>query len=160
MRRLIGVVGVGDQSDKPEPLYPVRERRAGDKFETTISQEFSSALFAAGMAAGFTKDNIYKAKQGPLADKVKASNKGRFHGTWHWGQGHPANWKLRPEPADLGAGASPHNTHKSHNSPNSGGGEEEATTLRPPDLGAGTQQHKSHKTHKSHNSAGEEEEEL
>jgi hypothetical protein len=42
----------------------------------------SDEVFKAGEHAGFTKDNVYKAKE-QLGDAVRASNRGSFRGKWH-----------------------------------------------------------------------------
>jgi hypothetical protein len=52
-------------------------------------------VVAAGEAAGHSRDNLFRART-KLADKIKASNKGRFGGQWFWGPGHPATWVIRP----------------------------------------------------------------
>jgi hypothetical protein len=52
-------------------------------------------VFAAGEEAGHKRDNVYRARRDKLGDKIQASNKGRFGGTWHWGPGPPLSWVLR-----------------------------------------------------------------
>jgi hypothetical protein len=59
----------------------------------------SAEVFAAAEKAGFTRDNIYRAK-GKVEGKVTASNRGAFQGAWHWGLGHYSTWRLRPETSE------------------------------------------------------------
>jgi hypothetical protein len=53
--------------------------------------------FAAGEAAGYTRDNLWRAKS-KLGGKIRASNRGAYQGKWHWGPGDPLSWQLRPIP--------------------------------------------------------------
>jgi hypothetical protein len=84
----------------------------------------SEEVFVAGKVAGFTKDNLYKAKERLGKDKVGASPDGARK-RWWWGLGDPKGWKRRPtpdSPATLPFPKSPNipNTSNSHKSPNSG----------------------------------------
>jgi hypothetical protein len=63
-------------------------------------QEFaypSSEIFAAGKAAGFTEDNLYRAKAKLGKDTIGAQKRG-FQGVWWWGPGNPNTWKNRAKP--------------------------------------------------------------
>ena len=57
----------------------------------------SEEVFVAGKVAGFTKDNLYKAKERLGKDKVGASPDGARK-RWWWGLGDPKGWKRRPTP--------------------------------------------------------------
>jgi hypothetical protein len=99
---------------------PNKVDRAAEWLEKFLAQYAypSDEIAAAGKEAGFTKDNLYRAKEKLGKDKICASNRGVFQGQWHWGSGAPSNWTLRPIPWRPND-ASPE-TAKSPNFPNSG----------------------------------------
>jgi hypothetical protein len=78
----------------------------------------SSEIVDAGKAAGFTFDNVTKAKT-KLKDTagLRNSNLGRLQGVWWSGIGHPNEWKLRPEPT--GQPHESHDIHRFHSFPES-----------------------------------------
>jgi hypothetical protein len=69
----------------------------------------STEIEAAAVAAGFTKDNVHKAKTKLRYDKDKnlwfTNQLTGFQGIFWNGLGKPETWKLRPTPAEAGAGA-------------------------------------------------------
>jgi hypothetical protein len=74
----------------------------------------SKEIDEAGRKAGFSIDNINKAKRWLKGHKdLWSTNKGRFQGAWWSGFGPPDSWTLRPRP-------SPHETHETHNNGGAG----------------------------------------
>src|SRR5262249_4353839 len=53
-------------------------------------------VIQAAEGAGFTRNTMFAAKK-KLEPRVKASNRGRFGGEWHWGLGDPNQWAIRPD---------------------------------------------------------------
>jgi hypothetical protein len=71
----------------------------------------STEIVDAGKAAGFTFDNVKKAKV-ILKERIglQSSNLDRLQGIWWSGIGHRNDWRLRPEPP-TNAHQSPHSHH-------------------------------------------------
>jgi hypothetical protein len=76
---------------------PTRVDEAAEWLEKFLARYAypSAEVFAAGAKAGFTEKNLYGAKK-KLEGKVKAGNRGRFGGVWHWGIGPHDQWVVRP----------------------------------------------------------------
>jgi hypothetical protein len=69
----------------------------------------SEEIKAAGVAAGFTFNNVRDAKARLKAEGLHSSNQGRFQGVWWCGFGEHRAWKLRPERPTGHTGQTGHN---------------------------------------------------
>jgi hypothetical protein len=83
----------------------------------------SNEILDAAKKAGFTFDNVAKAKTVLKESGLRNSNLGRLRGEWWSGFGRPDDWTLRPDPS-FHESPNSHNSHKSpnsHNISNTGG---------------------------------------
>lgn len=80
------VLGRGGRRSKG----PTKIEQAGDWLVKLLGEgpRISEDIFAEGQKAGFTKDNLYKAKQ---AREIKAKPTG-YQGDFRWGLGDPDRW--------------------------------------------------------------------
>jgi energy-coupling factor transporter ATP-binding protein EcfA2 len=80
----------------------------------------SQEIVDAAKLAGFTFDNVTKAKTRLKKDGLQNSNMGRLRGVWWSGFGHPATWALRPDPESAPESPDSHHSHYSPGSPDIG----------------------------------------
>jgi hypothetical protein len=100
---------------------PGRVRQAADWLEGFLGAFAypSDEILAAGLAKGFSFDNVKDAKVLLKAEGLQSSNKGQFAGVWWSGFGPPEAWKRRPEPpahcGESGSRAGGETPHFPHN---------------------------------------------
>ncbi len=105
--QLLRIEWVGDTDIDPNSLGSKTGQRTGKvdaaaEWLAEFLAEYaypSHEIDAAAIAAGITKENVWRAKSKLKEKGLRNSNRGGFGGVWWSGIGDPQTWTLRPEPA-------------------------------------------------------------
>jgi hypothetical protein len=134
-RQMFRIKWLGQVSAKADDVVAASGRKTRDPNKVELATEWlkkflaeyaypQSEIKSAGRAAGFSENDLFKARQKLGKEKIGAKPDGH-QGEWWWGPGHPSTWKNRPTPWSAATENKSHNTPispNSTNSPNSGKG--------------------------------------